>query len=382
MALHGFKWDAQVGDLCTLAPFAVILPHRVWEELASLAEALAGELIAAENELKLRPELWRALGLPRAVTAALGTPGLWTPSAARVVRFDFHPTAEGWKISEVNSDVPGGYTEASRFTQLMAEAVGAGIPTGDPTAKLCAALRCAAARYGRIGFLSAAGYLEDQQVISSLAARLRADGVETVVTQPEQISWHDGIAHCGHDCSARPLDALFRFYQGEWMTRLPHNRWTPFFRGGATPVCNPPAAVLSESKRLPLVWDSLATSMPTWRRLLPDTRSFGAMLARPRRSWVLKAAYSNTGDAVYGRSWSRPLDYAFACGHAAVRPNRWLAQEEFRAAKLMTPAGPAHVCLGVYVIDGHCCGTYGRTSLGDMIDYRAVDTAILVENQS
>ena len=32
-----------------------------------------------------------------------------TPAMARVVRFDFHPTSEGWKISEANADVPGGY---------------------------------------------------------------------------------------------------------------------------------------------------------------------------------------------------------------------------------------------------------------------------------
>jgi hypothetical protein len=42
-----------------------------------------------------------------------------TPAAARVLRFDFHWTDQGWKISEVNSDVPGGYCEASDLPRLM-----------------------------------------------------------------------------------------------------------------------------------------------------------------------------------------------------------------------------------------------------------------------
>ena len=42
-----------------------------------------------------------------------------TPAAARVMRFDFHWTPDGWRISEVNSDVPGGFSEASELPLLM-----------------------------------------------------------------------------------------------------------------------------------------------------------------------------------------------------------------------------------------------------------------------
>ena len=36
------------------------------------------------------------------------------------MRFDFHFTRDGWRISEVNSDVPGGLNESSGFERLMA----------------------------------------------------------------------------------------------------------------------------------------------------------------------------------------------------------------------------------------------------------------------
>src|SRR5947207_3391973 len=46
-------------------------------------------------------------------SASLGTVGL--------LGFDFHYTTQGWRISEANSDVPGGFSEASYFTGMMAE---------------------------------------------------------------------------------------------------------------------------------------------------------------------------------------------------------------------------------------------------------------------
>jgi len=36
------------------------------------------------------------------------------------MRFDFHWTTEGFRISEVNADVPGGFSESSAFPALMA----------------------------------------------------------------------------------------------------------------------------------------------------------------------------------------------------------------------------------------------------------------------
>lgn len=35
--------------------------------------------------------------------------GSYSPERhVRLIRFDFHPTTDGWSVSEVNSDVPGG----------------------------------------------------------------------------------------------------------------------------------------------------------------------------------------------------------------------------------------------------------------------------------
>ncbi|MCL4192911.1 MAG: hypothetical protein KJZ87_14350, partial [Thermoguttaceae bacterium] len=77
-----------------------------WQRLAQTAERLDAETRAAEEELCQRPDLQRLLGLPWRIRRALrraATP----PAGPRVMRFDFHFTTDGWRISEVNSDVPG-----------------------------------------------------------------------------------------------------------------------------------------------------------------------------------------------------------------------------------------------------------------------------------
>jgi len=380
MALDAFKWDGQVGDVTTLADFAVVLPKSMWRELERLAEALAAELVAAETELASRPDLWRELGLPALVRKALRGVEPWTPAAARVVRIDLHPTAEGWRLSEANSDVPGGYTEASIFPVLMAAHADGAVPAGNPTTVLCDALVRRAQENGRVALLTAPGYTEDQQVVAHLAAALRARGTSAACVRPEQLQWQTGMAHVVGPSGPEPVDVIFRFYQGEWMTRISGGEWRFLFRGGRTAVCNPAAAVLSESKRLPLLWNELSTAMPTWRRLMPSTQSVRA--THGKEDWVLKRSYSNNGDSVLSRRWSGTRDYALAFTHGHIAPAQWAAQQWFETLPLETPAGLMRPCLGVYVVDGRACGIYGRLTAFPLIDYRAIDTPVLVEDET
>src|SRR5216683_1046519 len=56
-ALEGCKWDTQVGDVTTLAPFPLVMKRRVWEQLAAWAEQLTAEAAEAEKEISRRPDL-------------------------------------------------------------------------------------------------------------------------------------------------------------------------------------------------------------------------------------------------------------------------------------------------------------------------------------
>jgi glutathionylspermidine synthase len=382
MALHHEKWDAQVGDVAAMAPFPLLLSRPAWAALASTAASLARETLAMEAELSLRPELWPRLGLPRALDRALRPrreePP--TPAAARIMRFDFHPTEEGWRVSEVNSDVPGGFTESSRFAELVAKHTGAGEVTGDAGQTWMAAVADAVGHDGAVVLLSAPGWLEDTQVVTHLAARLRAVGSRAYTASPHHLRWVDGRAYLRSDFGNTGIDAVVRFYQAEWLAELGcRDSWAPLFRGGRIPVSNAGTAALTESKRLPLLWSELDTPNVAWRSTMPPTFDPLEAPSVLRGDWVLKPTFGNTGDGVALRQRMSRSQWARNVGLALLRPRQWVVQERFRSVPLESSMGPVHACVGVYVVDGRAAGAYGRISPTAFIDHSAIDTAVLVE---
>jgi glutathionylspermidine synthase len=381
LVLEHCKWDPQVGDVGTLADFPLIMPRRTWRELAKWSEALTTEAMLAEREIASRPELYARLGLPRRLRGALRSSRseAWDDRTPRAMRYDFHLTREGWRISECNADVPGGYAEASAFTAMMARHHRVAVPTGDPGAQWASAI-ARTAEGADVALVSAPGFMEDFQVVHYLASRLRQMGIRAHCSQPRQIEWMDGAAFLG----GNRLGAVLRFYQAEWLTNLPRStRWWNYFRATRTPVYNPGTCVLIESKRFPLVWDDLSsTQLTTWRRLLPACADPREVPWRTDDSWLLKTAFCNTGDTVSARSLMTPARWANVARSARWFPGQWIAQMRFEPLPLATPLGDVFPCIGVYTIDGRACGAYARISHGPIVDYAAIDVALLIEEGS
>ena len=378
MALSGCKWDIQVGDVATLAPFALTISRQTCADLFHLAESLTEEIAAIERELSHKPELWPELGLPPKVCRILGGDAPWTPAAARIIRYDFHPTEAGWKISEANSDVPGGLNEAATLAEAIADCWDGLEIAGNPLAELAGRLAESAGRGSCIALVSAPGYAEDHQVVAGVAAELQRKGVESLRIKPEQLRWENGHAYARMGENRYDFGAIYRFFQGEWSTRFESADWRFVFRGGLTPVCNPGAAVLTESKRLPLLWSAFSSALPTWRRLLPATLPPWRAAFSSGNGLVWKDAYCNTGDAVLSRTWSSRRAWALTIGRGLLQPRQGIAQERFTVRPMSTPLGPMSACLGVYTINGKAAGIYGRLSPDPVINYSARDIAVLI----
>ncbi len=378
--LEACKWDPQVGDGGTLASFPLRLNRPAWEELARTAESLAAETLALEAAVLARPELLDALGLPRSIRQVLRSLAPLSPAAARVMRFDFHPTRDGWRLSEVNSDVPGGYAEASFFTRLMAEQSG-GTPAGDPADALVEVLVSSTPPAGTVALLAAAGYLADQQVVAFLARELQVRGLRATLATPLQLAWREARVFLSGPAGLQPVDTLMRFYQAEWFARLPRRfGWGNFFRAGLTPAINPGTAIISESKRLPLLWDSLGLAVPTWRRLLPETRDPRNAPWFRDENWVIKSALSNNGEAVGHRGLRSTREWRQMCLAVWLHPDRWVAQRRFDSLPLDTPSGARHACVGVYTVNGAAAGAYARIAPRPLIDFEATDAALLIDH--
>lgn len=372
------KWNPQWEDTAVLAPYPLILSRSAWEEVRTAAEALAREVLAAEDELRQRPDLQRRLGLPRAVRAALAASARGeVRSAVRYVRFDFHPTTAGWRISEANTDVPGGLVETAGLSELVRSAVGGGcVPLGEPAGAIAA--RMAAQRSIRsVALVHATAYTDDRQEMEFLRRRLAERGIEGHLTSPTHLRTERGkVILAGPQ--AVPIDAVFRFFPAEWLANLPRGGCRRFC-GLPVPHCNPPSALLTQSKRLPLVWDELATPMPTWRAFLPETRDPRGVRWRDDPGWVLKAALGRVGEEVAMPGVTPQAALRGMVRSARWHPAHWIAQRRFDAVAIPTPDGPRYPCLGVFVVNDGCAGVYGRLAAAPLINSRAQDAAVFVE---
>jgi glutathionylspermidine synthase len=301
----------------------------------------------------------------------------------RVLRFDFHWTADGWRISEANTDVAGGFIEASGVTQLLAACYPGCRAGGDPAGVLAEAVhrRCGAG--GRAGLLHLSAHSEDRQAMLYLARRLEERGVRPCLLGPAQLRWRAGGFDAACDWDRGPLDLLFRFLPAEWLPQmLPAATWHRLFAGGRTLLCNPGHAILTQSKRFPLVWDRLGTPLPTWRSLLPETRSPAEVPDLERGHWVLKPALGHEGHNVRLHAVTAPDDWRRLVRSVRKHPDGWAAQRRFDPIPLPTPEGLLYPCLGVYVIDGRVAGCYGRLASRPLIDDRSREVAVLVRTAS
>jgi glutathionylspermidine synthase len=375
------KWDPQVGDACVLARHPLVIRAEAWREVTAHAEALARETLGLEAALVERPRLQRRLGLPHAIRRALGTVASRGPArgAARLVRFDFHFTDEGWRISEANTDVPGGLNEASGFPALLARHYPAFAPAGDPAAAYIAASPVEPSAAAHIAFVHATAYSDDQQMMLFLARRFARAGFRTHLASPGHLRWRGGRAHLEGPDWHGPVDLVVRFFPSEWLTLLPRaTGWPALFAGSRTPLSNPATAVLTQTKRMPLVFDALPVPAPTWRALLPETRDPRQVPRRSTDDWVLKPALGRVGEDVLvpgllDRKRDRQIRRA-----ARWWPSQWAAQRRFQVLPIDVGGDLRYPCLGVYTLDGRVVGAYGRVASRPLIDSQAEDAAVLI----
>jgi glutathionylspermidine synthase len=382
MVLEFCKWDPQVEDVSTLCPYPLLLQQEAWNQLIQWSEQLADETLNVEAELLQRPDLLSQLGLPRTVRKLLTRAK--SPAAAsfaRIMRFDFHWTTDGWRISEVNSDVPGGFIESSAFTHLMEQVTPATMSPGDPAGLYAEAI--AQSGMQRVGLVHATAYSDDRQVMTYLAQRLQQQNVEAFLGSPADVAWSEGRASLHGGSQWQDVDGLVRFFPGEWLPNLKQRPvWEPFFVGARTPISNSGTALVSQSKRLPLVWDRLTTSVQMWKELLPET-------ADPRRvpwkrddQWVLKPALGRVGEMIGLHGVTSGKDWRAIRRSATWWPGHWVAQKRFQMQPLSGPQGVVYPVIGVYTVDRRVAGIYARLAQQPLINHLAQDVAVLITQPS
>jgi hypothetical protein len=122
----------------------------------------------------------------------------------------------------------------------------------------------------------ATAFTDDRQVMVFLARRLEAAGHKTVLVAPDhlrqEICQGKKKVFLATGGAQEPVDFVFRFFPTEWLPTLPRRcDWWQLLGSSETPLCNPASAIISQSKRFPLVWEELPVRLPAWEALLPKT---------------------------------------------------------------------------------------------------------------
>ncbi len=376
---NAYKWDPQVGDHNTIAKHAVLMDQETVSQLEDWAEQLSEETMLLEEALIRRPELVKKLGLPREILKTLDRLSNYDRSRnIRLMRFDFHPTEEGWAVSEVNSDVPGGLAEASVLPRIASGFFDGYKPQRNVGKSLLQAFSNKIERDGTIAFVHATSYSDDRQVMEFLSDCFQEHGYHTVFAAPDHILWQDRKAVCIIEGREGPIDGIVRFFPLEWMTALPRRSdWRGYF-DCLTASCNHPAAILTQSKRLPLVWDETGVDVSAWRKLLPETRDPRSV--RPQDGeWIYKPALGRVGEGISIKGAITDKERRNIEKAARRDHKNWVAQRRFASRPLTDSNGEVfHLCVGVFTVDGKSAGLYGRISPYPRIDDRAKDIPLLV----
>jgi len=226
----------------------------------------------------------------------------------------------------------------------------------------------------------ATAYSDDHQVMRFLARALAARGARLALVSPLQLRWQNGRAHVVGDDA--PTDVLVRFFPAEWLTDLPRaTGWPYWFAGGRTPASNPATALLTQSKRFPLLWSSLHTPLPTWRSLLPETRELPDVPWQRDETWVVKPALGRVGAEVGIAGVSTAKEWQTIAQGARRYPREWVAQRRFSAEPLSTDDGPVYPTIGVFTIDARAVGAYARVARRPLIDAQAQEAAVLIQDR-
>ncbi len=381
-----YKWDPQFLDNNTIAKYVVVITEDENKELKEYTEKLDEETRNAEKIINQNLNLAKPLAIPRKVFKELERmKNYYEDKHIRLMRYDFHPTVEGnWAVSEVNSDVPGGFAEAS----LMPETANSlfekdkywSINFSDI---LVNAISKKVINNGTIMLVHCTSYSDDRQVMQFLGDKLKERGFNIIYGAADHLRFKENKAISILDGNEGNIDAIFRFTPLEWLKDIKPKRWEGYF-DTITPSCNHPIAIFAQTKRFPLIWDSLeklGANFSTWRKLLPQTLEVKSV--KDKEGFIFKPACGRVGEKISIKEACIDDEYKKIIDDVKKHSKQYIAQKRFNSKPLIGENGEAfHLCLGSYSVDGKHAGYYGRISKTPRIDSNSADIPVLIERSN
>jgi len=378
-----YKWDPQFCDNNTLAKYVLVLTEEENNRIIELTKKLDKETRTAEEYLNQNTKIAKKLALPKKILEQIPNMQSYDNTKnIRFMRYDFHPDINGnWVVTEVNSDVPGGYAESSLLPELARKTIN--MPELQYTSfgeTMVACINRLLNKKGTIMLIHCTCFSDDRQVMQYLGDRLQKDGYKIIYGAADHINFKQNQAYCILENNQEKVDLIFRFTPLEWLIQMKPRRWDGYFKT-TTISCNHPIAIYAQSKRFPLVWKDLEKAnihMETWRSLLPETLEVKNL--GQRQGFIYKPVYGRVGERISIKEACKGDEYKKIIQDVKKHPKQYLAQKKFESLPLKGDNKEEyHVCLGSYIIEGEHAGYYARISEYPRIDSYAADIPVLIE---
>lgn len=378
-----YKWDPQFCDNNTLAKYVLVLTKEENNEVIRLTKKLDNETRLAEEYLNKHTNIAKKLALPKKILEQIPKMQSYDSTKnIRLMRYDFHPDINNnWVVTEVNSDVPGGFAESSLLPDLARKTIN--ITKLEYTSfgeKMVQAINNKLNKSGTIMMVHCTCFSDDRQVMQYMGDRLKKEGYKIIYGAADHINFKEKQAYCILDNNNEKIDLIFRFTPLEWLIQMKPRRWDGYFNCIST-SCNHPIAIYAQSKRFPFVWDDLQRAninMETWRKLLPETLEIKDLGLK--QGFIYKPVYGRVGERISIKEACKGNEYEKIIKDVKKHPKQYLAQKKFESFPLKGEDGKEyHVCLGSYIIEGEHAGYYARISEYPRIDSYAADIPVLIE---
>lgn len=378
-----YKWDPQFCDNNTLSKYVLILTKKENNELINLTQNLDKETRLAEEYLNKNTKIAKKLSLPKKISEQIPNMQNYDNTKnIRLMRYDFHPDIKGkWVVTEVNSDVPGGFAESSLLPELAIKTIN--IPKLEYTSfgeKMVEAINNKLNKTGTIMMIHCTCFSDDRQVMQYMGDRLKKEGYKIIYGAADHINFKEKQAYCILDNNKEKVDLIFRFTPLEWLIQMKPRRWDGYF-DSITMSCNHPISIYAQSKRFPFVWNDLEKdniNMETWKSLLPETLEVKDL--GQRQGFIYKPVYGRVGERISIKEACKGNEYKKIIKDVHKHPKQYLAQKKFESLPLKgNDEEEYHVCLGSYIIEGEHAGYYARISKYPRIDSYAADIPVLIE---
>ena len=380
-----YKWDPMFYDSNTLAKYVLILSEQENKELIQLTENLDKETRLAEEYLNKDKKLSKKLNLPKKVREQIKNMQNYDKkNNIRLMRYDFHPDIEGnWIVTEVNSDVPGGFAESSLLPDLARKTINKKELTYTSFGeRMVEEINKKLHKKGTIMMVHCTCFSDDRQVMQYMGDRLQKEGYDIIYGAADHINFNNKKAYCILDNNNKKIDLIFRFTPIEWLIQMKPRRWDGYFNS-ETVSCNHPIAIYAQSKRFPFTWDELeknGISMKTWKKLSPETIEVNKL--KNKEGFIYKPVYGRVGEKISIKEACRDDEYNKILKDVKLHPKQYLAQKKFLSKPLKGENNEEyHICIGSYTIEGKHAGFYARMSKYPRIDSYAADIPVLIESR-